>query len=93
MNDDIKIIKELLDHRGRKDLSTFLDSSVGEVEQTSQFGSYWNSVVSFFNIYLPVDSFVESKSISAEDRKIILEAVLDLYPHGNDSIEIQIYFS
>lgn len=88
-NEDIKIIKKLLETQKRKDLSDFLTGSVGEVEKTGQFGSYWNSVISFYNIYLPLDNFVKSKDISNEDKKIILDAVLDLYPHGDNGLEVQ----
>ncbi len=49
-NDDIKIIRELLITQDRKDLSDFLVGSTGIVEQTSQFGSYWNSVISLYKI-------------------------------------------
>ncbi|MCK9351632.1 MAG: abortive infection family protein [Candidatus Paceibacterota bacterium] len=88
-NEDIQIIKKLLEKQKRNDLQDFLNGAKSEVEQTGQFGSYMNSVISYFNIYLPLDAFVKSKSISTEDKKIILDAVLDLYPHGDNSIEIQ----
>ncbi len=88
-NEDIKIIKKLLLTQKRKDLSDFLTGSIGEIEQTGQFGSYWNSVISFYNIYLPLDAFVKSKTINKEDKKTILDAVLDLHPHGDSGVEIQ----
>lgn len=91
-NEDIKIIRKLLVTQNRKDLSDFLADANGEIEQTGQFGSYWNSVISFYNIYLPLESFVRSKTLSAEDKKVILDAVLDLYPHGDSGVEIQSIF-
>ncbi|MEI8339710.1 MAG: abortive infection family protein [bacterium] len=88
-NEDIKLIRKLLVTQKRKDLSDFLTGSTGEIEQTGQFGSYWNSVISYYNIHLPLDSFVKSKTISSEDKKMILDAVLDLHPHGDGGVEIQ----
>src|ERR1035437_1786649 len=88
-NEDTKLIRKLLVTQKRKDLSELLAGSIGEIEQTGQFGSYWNSVISFYNIRLPLESFVKSKTISAEDKKIILDAVLDLHPHGDGGVEIQ----
>lgn len=88
-NEDIKIVRKLLITQKRNDLSDFLAGSNSEIEQTGQFGSYWNSVISFYNIYLPLDSFVKSKTITNEDKKVILDAVLDLHPHGDGGVEIQ----
>lgn len=88
-NEDIKIIKQLLAKQNREDLSDFLSGANGEIEQTGQFGSYWNSVISFYNIYLPLESFVRSKVLSIEDKKIILDSILDLHPHGDGGVEIQ----
>lgn len=87
--EDIKIIRKLLESQGRKDLSDFLVDASSEIEQTGQFGSYWNSVISFFNISLPIDSYIKSKDLSSEDKQIILDAVLDVYHHGDNGIEIQ----
>lgn len=87
--EDIKIIRKLLETQGRKDLSDFLVDATSEIEQTGQFGSYWNSVISFFNISLPLESYLQSKNLTSEDRQLLLDAVLDIYHHGDDGIEIQ----
>lgn len=90
---DIKIIIQLLEAKERKDLVGLLRGSVAEVEQTGQFGSYWNSIISYFNIYLPADAFIKSKSLAEADKKVIYDCVLDLYPLGNEGPEIQgVYF-
>lgn len=88
-NEEIKIIKKLLGNQGRNDLSGFLEGSIGKVEPTGQFGSYWNSVISYYNIYLPIESFLKIKNINNDDKNIILDAVLDLHPHGDSGFEIQ----
>lgn len=88
-SEDIKLIRGLLEAQKRNDLSGFLAGATSEIEQTGQFGSYWNSVISFYNIYLSLDAFVLSKTVNNEDKKLILDAVLDLHPHGDDGVEIQ----
>jgi hypothetical protein len=85
---DIDLVCGLLKHQGRNDLVALIRDGFGQIEETSQFGSYWNSVISSYVIFLETEKYLEAKKLSTQDKDIILNALLDLYPHGDSSPEI-----
>jgi len=83
----IQLIRKLKD-RNKGDLAKLLTGCRSGIEETDQYGSYWNQFISGFIIYAPTRSYQELRKISEEDRNRILECVLELYPKSED-IEIR----
>lgn len=89
MNDkDIRLLRKLLKQEGRNDLAELLNGSLGSVNESNQFGSYLNSVISSYEIHAPLDKYFSLKKLSESDKKIILNLILDIYPHRDEFPEI-----
>jgi len=88
MSSDINKIISILKKRGREDLAKLLIGSKGEIDESSSYGSYLFSIISQYLFYLSLDNFHEIKKIAEADRKVLLEAVLYLYPHQANAPEI-----
>lgn len=89
----IKTIKNILENKGRKDLSKLLTNSWGCIDESSSFGTYLNSIISSYEIHSPLEVNLKLKELSEEDRTIIYKAILDIYPHEANSPQItNLYF-
>lgn len=86
--EETKIVVKILRHKKRTDLAKLLSGGFGEINESSQFGHYLNSVISTYEFYISLDKFYKLKNISEEDKKIILESLLDIYPPGEGEPEI-----
>jgi len=86
---DINLLIEILRHKGRDDLANLLIGSRSRVEDSGQFGSNWNAVISTFVIYSPIKNFYTLRSLKELDNTILLVSILDLYPHEADAPEIR----
>lgn len=87
-NDIITII-QILKKKGREDLANLLVGSLGEIDESSTYGSYLFSTISQYLFYLPLENFHKIKNIPDTDKKILLESVLYLYPHHDEAPEIR----
>ncbi|OGZ28564.1 MAG: hypothetical protein A2427_02365 [Candidatus Nealsonbacteria bacterium RIFOXYC1_FULL_40_7] len=87
-NKDITTLIEILKHKRREDLSSLLKESLSEVEQSTQYGSRWNSVISSFLIFAPLDNYYKLKDLEEKDKKIILDSILEIYPIADGLPEI-----
>ncbi len=85
---DIKKIREILRHRGRSDLAELLQYSISSIDESSTYGSYLFSTLGTFEIYSPIENHEQLKKLSEDDKKAILDAVLEIYPPKEYSIEI-----
>lgn len=85
---DIKLLSKLLKQKGRIDLSELLIGSKGSINESSQYGSYYNSVISTFEIHAPVEKYFLLKELDEDDRKTIFDLILDIYPHKDEAPEI-----
>lgn len=81
--DIIQLIKKLK-NKNRSGLAKLLVGCRSGIEETNQFGSYWNKFLSCFIIYAPNKKYQELQKISEEDRKVILQCVLELYPKSEE---------
>ncbi|SRR5579871_221235 len=88
MNDDIKILIELLNAEGRPDISEIFQNAVSELRVSDQYGSYLFSLISSFLIYLPPKAYVKAKKLKEEDIKLILELVCGIYPLQDNEPEV-----
>jgi hypothetical protein len=82
-----RIIK-ILAHRNHHALARLLKSSHYKIESTDQYGSLLFSRVSFVEIYSPIDNYEKLLQLSDEDKGVILEAFLDIYPPKPHDIEL-----
>lgn len=85
---DIKKLRRVLDYKGRTDLSQLFRSSTSYLNETSTFGSRWYSRISTFEIKSHPKNQVQIDKLSAEDKKEIFEAVLQIYPYKDNEPEI-----
>lgn len=86
--DDIKLLSEILERKNKKDLSKILLGAYGEIEESTQYGSYLFSILSTYVIYLPLDNYYKVKEISEENMGILLESTREIYPPGPEKPEI-----
>lgn len=82
-NKIINLIK-LLKKKGRNDLANLLIGCESEIEETDQYGSYWNQFLSSFTILVPKVNYQKFQRLSENDRGIIFQALLELYPKNED---------
>lgn len=88
MDTDIKNIQEILRLEGREDLAKLLNNSKSFVNQSNQYGTYAFSVISTFEIHSPVRECLTLKKLSNDDKKIIFDSVLNIYPPRDSEPEI-----
>lgn len=87
-NTDIQTIIKILDHKKRNDLSVLLRNCLSEIEQSLTFGSVWNSVISSFLIYAPVEDYFKLKKLSEDNQGVVLDSIKDIYPITENAPEI-----
>jgi len=85
---DIKTLSKVLAFNGRRDLSLLLEGSTSEVIQSGQFGSVWNSILSTFIIFSPVEKYFSLKRLGEVEKKSLEGAINDLYPVTEGKPEI-----
>lgn len=88
IDNDIKNLQKILSLDGRTDLAELLSKSTSEIEGSSTYGSYWNSVISTFIIYSPVEQTRELNRLSEEDYNLLMKAILEIYPPRQEAPEI-----
>ena len=87
-NKDIKILIEILKHKNREDLALLFKNCLGEIEQSGEYGSRWNSILSRFLVCAPVEDYYKLKGLSEENQKIILDSIRDIYPVADGEPEV-----
>lgn len=85
---DILKIVSALKYKNMNILASFLNNAYSYVEESSQFGSMLNSMLSTFVICLPVEDFYAFKDLFNKNRNLIKEIILDIYPLKENSVEI-----
>ncbi|EMY3554994.1 abortive infection family protein [Flavobacterium psychrophilum] len=85
---DIKKLRRVLEYKGRNDLSELLNNSISYLDESSTFGSRWYSRISTFEIKSHPKTQVQIDKLSAEDKKEIFDAVLQVYPCKDNEPEI-----
>jgi hypothetical protein len=88
MNNDIDLLKKLLDKKEKKHLSDLLKYSYSELHETSTYGSRLYSTLSSFKIYSPILQNEKLKKLQEEEYQTILECVRIIYPLKDNSPEI-----
>lgn len=85
---EIELICQILKHQNHEDLMVLIAGGFGKLDDTGQYGNYWNSSISHYSIFLETKKYLEAKSLSVEDKNIIFNAILDLYPHTDSAPEV-----
>lgn len=85
---DIEFLKRILKKKGREDLANLLNHSYSTVNESSTYGSRWNSIISSFEISSPLEDHLKLDALSENDKELIFESVKVIYPLRDDSIEI-----
>ena len=88
MDEEIKAIRKILRFRKRPDLAELLLNSQSDIEESNSYGSALFSRQSTFEIYSRIDKYEKLKNLPEEDYSEIFNAVSDLYPVKESSIEI-----
>lgn len=81
-------VRRILEHRGRGDIARLLKKSTYRVDESTTYGSYLFSVLSSVELFSPLHLNEKLVALSEEDKKLILDAFLTLYPPKAHSPEI-----
>jgi len=87
-SEDIKLLCQILKKKNFSDLSDIFRGAKGLIDESSQYGSYWNSTISQYLIFLPLDNYYQAKKLSSGQKKVVLESILELYPLGENEPEV-----
>ena len=85
---DIKTLQEILSHKQRGDIAGLLTECTSEISQSTQYGSHWNSFIASFIIRAPVKQFYALKALSEDDKQLLKDSVIEIYPLEEDGLEI-----
>ena len=86
--DTIDSIKKILIYRNRGDLAKLLEQSVLSLFESDTYGSYLYSRLTTAIIQSPIRDYDRLKDLSEEDKKVIMNALLEVYPPQPNDIEI-----
>lgn len=84
MDKDIIELIKILRNKNRKDISDLLIDCRSEIEETDQYGSYWNKFLSVFNVCTPSKVYQKLQKLSENDLGFILNSILEIYPKSED---------
>ena len=87
-DEDVEKIRKILEYRRRQDLAELLRGSTSKIQGSGEYGHYLFSILSTFEIHLPIENYEKLKKLSEEDKKEILNAVLEIHPPKDNSPEI-----
>ena len=79
----IELINKLKE-KDKGDLVNLLIGCRSGIEQTDQYGSYWNQFISCFVIYAPRQKYKELQKISKDEENLILQCILEKFPKSEE---------
>ena len=85
--DILKLIK-LLRYRSNFEIADLLINSNSNLDESSTYGSRWNSVLSRFEILSPIENHTKLNDLSNEKKSTIFKSVLEMYPLRDGCPEI-----
>lgn len=86
---DIERLRKILIAKQRIDLASLLNNSESSIDQSgNNYGSMAHSVLSTFEIHSPVSKNEKLLALSDEDRGLIFESILLIYPRKANALEI-----
>ena len=81
-------IMRILEHRGRGDIARLLKKSTYRIDESTTYGSYLFSVLSSVELFSPLHLNEKLVALPKEDKELILDAFLTLFPPKSHSPEI-----
>jgi HEPN domain-containing protein len=84
MDESIIELIRCLREKGRNDLAGLIIRSASHIEDTTQYGSYWNKYLSVFSICAPLDQYRQLQELNENDRDFILGCVKHIFPKSED---------
>jgi hypothetical protein len=84
----IKTLIKILNLKRRNDLAMLLRGCKSYINESGQYGTYLFSVLSSFVILSPVEEYYKLKGLPKEDKNLLKQLVLDIYPPQEHSPEI-----
>ena len=87
-DENIEKARKILQYRRRSDLAVLLQYSISNIDVSSTYGSCLFSVLSTFEIYSPLENHEQLSHLNENDKKTILDAVIEIFPPRKDSPEI-----
>lgn len=85
---DIEKLRKILVSKGRTDIADLLMHSRSVLNESSNFGTKWYSLLSTFDIYSPVSKNEELLLLNGSDENLIFKSVRQIYPLKDESPEI-----
>lgn len=85
---DIEKLRKILVSKGRTDIADLLMHSRSVLNESSNFGTKWYSLLSTFDIYSPVSKNEELLLLNRSDENLIFKSVRQIYPLKDESPEI-----
>jgi hypothetical protein len=81
-------ISAILRYRGHANLANLLARSSIDFDVSSQYGSYWNSLLTTAEIYAPLSDYDRLKTLSDQENDLILETIHEIWPPREEDMEI-----
>ncbi|QEM12957.1 abortive infection family protein [Mucilaginibacter rubeus] len=88
-DNDIRKIRKVLSYKGRDDLADLIRYSKSTLDESSTYGSRLYSRLSTFTIFSPPSKQKNIEKLSEDDKSEIFNAVLLVYPLGDNEPEIK----
>jgi HEPN domain-containing protein len=88
MDTDVATLRELCAVRGRADLADLLDTTTSQIQKTPIYGSHWHSFLATFVLEAPSQTYVQLRDLSEQDQSFLFDAVREIYPPQDNSVEI-----
>lgn len=85
---DLESFRILLNKSGLTKLSALLKDAKSNVDMSSQYGSYMNSVVSSFDLLVSPNVYDEVEKTVEKHQELMLECAKKLYPDNDNAPEI-----
>lgn len=85
---DIEKLRKILVSKGRTDIANLLIHSRSVLNESSNFGTKWYSLLSTFDIYSPVAKNEELLLLNGADENLIFKSVRQIYPLKDEAPEI-----
>ena len=85
---DTEKITHILIYRNRPDLARAIRGCSYELNESSNYGSRWNSILTSVELYAPIQRHEHLQNLMEEDKEEIIRAFHVLYPVRDNDIEI-----
>ncbi len=86
--EDTEKLTQILAYRNRPDLAKALQGCSYDLNESSTYGSRWNSILTSVELYAPIQKHESHQKFTDNDKDEIIRAFHVLYPVRDDAVEI-----